>query len=54
MTNFYDDLDRYGESVALITQESECISYLTLAAAADALGSSLVDVALYFVCLGMI
>lgn len=38
MTNFYDDLDRYGESVALITQESECISYLTLAAAADALG----------------
>ena len=38
MTNFYDDLDGYGDSVALITQESEHVSYLALAEAADALG----------------
>jgi len=38
MKNFYDDLDRYGESIALITQESERVSYHALAEAADELG----------------
>lgn len=38
MTNFYDDLEHHGESIAFITQDSECISYRKLASDADVMG----------------
>lgn len=35
MTNFYDDIDSFGEATAIITQDAELVSYRTLARAAD-------------------
>lgn len=35
--NFYDDIDRYGDSTAIINENSEHITYSTLLCAADAL-----------------
>ena len=38
MINFFDDLSKYGDSIALITQDSKFISYRMLSVAADDLG----------------
>jgi acyl-coenzyme A synthetase/AMP-(fatty) acid ligase len=41
MTNFYDDIDAFGDATAIITQDAESVSYRELARAADALKDQL-------------